>query len=47
VLNTQTGALGQANSRHNLPLLIRANGQTEALRTSGLALGIQPTWSLR
>ncbi len=41
VLNTQTGTLVYANAGHNPPLLIRADGQTEALRTPGLVLGIQ------
>jgi sigma-B regulation protein RsbU (phosphoserine phosphatase) len=42
ILNTQTGALTYANAGHNPPLLIRADGQTEALYTQGLVLGIQP-----
>jgi serine phosphatase RsbU (regulator of sigma subunit) len=41
VLNTQTGALVYANAGHNPPLLMRADGQTEALRMPGLVLGIQ------
>jgi serine phosphatase RsbU (regulator of sigma subunit)/putative methionine-R-sulfoxide reductase with GAF domain len=41
ILNTQTGALTYANAGHNPPLLIRADGQTEALYTQGLVLGIQ------
>ncbi|MFN8459709.1 MAG: PP2C family protein-serine/threonine phosphatase [Anaerolineae bacterium] len=43
MLNTPTGALTYANAGHNPPLLIRANGHTEALRTPGLVLGVQPT----
>jgi sigma-B regulation protein RsbU (phosphoserine phosphatase) len=42
VLNTPTGALTYANAGHNPPLLMRANGETEALRTPGLVLGVQP-----
>lgn len=42
MLNTPTGALIYANAGHNPPLLIRADGQTEALRTPGLVLGVQP-----
>jgi serine phosphatase RsbU (regulator of sigma subunit)/putative methionine-R-sulfoxide reductase with GAF domain len=41
ILNTQTGALTYANAGHNPPMLIRADGQTEALHTPGLVLGIQ------
>ena len=42
ILGTQTGTLTYANAGHNPPLLIRADGQTEALRLPGLVLGVQP-----
>lgn len=41
VLNTRTGLLTYANAGHNPPLLIRADGQLEALRAPGLVLGVQ------
>ncbi len=42
VLNTQTGSLVYANAGHNPPLLLRADGRSEALRSHGLVLGVQP-----
>jgi serine phosphatase RsbU (regulator of sigma subunit) len=42
ILNTQSGTFTYANAGHNPPLLIRADGQLEALRTPGLVLGVQP-----
>jgi serine phosphatase RsbU (regulator of sigma subunit) len=41
ILNTQTGAFTYVNAGHNPPLLMRANGQMEGLRTPGLVLGVQ------
>lgn len=42
VLNTETGLLTYANAGHNPPLYVTAAGQTKALRTRGLVLGVQP-----
>lgn len=42
VLDTQTGLLTYTNAGHNPPLLLRADGQLEALRSPGLVLGVQP-----
>jgi sigma-B regulation protein RsbU (phosphoserine phosphatase) len=41
LLNTQTGSLIYTNAGHNPPLLLRADGQMEALRLPGLVLGVQ------
>ncbi|NJN96495.1 MAG: serine/threonine-protein phosphatase [Anaerolineales bacterium] len=41
LLDTRTGGLTYANAGHNPPLLIRAEGQLEALRAPGLVLGVQ------
>ncbi len=42
ILNTKSGTLTYANAGHNPPLLIRADGKIEALRTTGLVLGVRP-----
>ena len=41
ILNIETGVLSYANAGHNPPLLIRADGQAEPLRSRSLVLGVQ------
>ena len=40
VLNTATGAFGYVNAGQNPPLVRRANGSYERLKTGGIALGM-------
>jgi serine phosphatase RsbU (regulator of sigma subunit)/DNA-binding transcriptional regulator YhcF (GntR family) len=40
ILDTTTGALEYANAGHDFPLLVRRNGRTEALKSTGPALGV-------
>jgi sigma-B regulation protein RsbU (phosphoserine phosphatase) len=41
-LDPATGALRYVNAGHNPPLLLRANGSVESLRTGGFLLGVFP-----
>jgi phosphoserine phosphatase RsbU/P len=40
VIDPATGKLRYTNAGHNLPLLVRATGETETLDTPGLVLGL-------
>jgi sigma-B regulation protein RsbU (phosphoserine phosphatase) len=42
LLNTKTGTIAYANAGHNPPLLVKADGKTEAMRVRGLVLGVLP-----
>jgi serine phosphatase RsbU (regulator of sigma subunit)/DNA-binding transcriptional regulator YhcF (GntR family) len=42
LLDTSTGILEYANAGHDFPILVRRNGQTEALASTGPALGVVP-----
>lgn len=45
LLDPATGHLQYSNAGHNPPLLVRANGQIEELRGSGLVMGLLPSSS--
>ncbi len=42
IMNIETGFLQYANAGHNFPILVRRNGQTEVLTSTGPALGVVP-----
>ena len=42
VIDTNTGYLEYANAGHDFPILVRRNGQTETLGSTGPALGVVP-----
>jgi serine phosphatase RsbU (regulator of sigma subunit)/DNA-binding transcriptional regulator YhcF (GntR family) len=42
IVDTATGVLKYANAGHDFPILVRRNGQTEVLASTGPALGVVP-----
>jgi serine phosphatase RsbU (regulator of sigma subunit)/DNA-binding transcriptional regulator YhcF (GntR family) len=42
IVNIETGFLQYANAGHDFPILVRRNGQTEVLTSTGPALGVVP-----
>ena len=44
VVDTATGVLEYANAGHFPPILMRADGTSETLATTGLVLGVMPDW---
>jgi sigma-B regulation protein RsbU (phosphoserine phosphatase) len=44
IYNRMTGSLQFANAGHDFPILVRAGGETEALESTGPALGVLPEY---